>query len=341
MRSGPTRKTFPRWSALLVAALIPAGCDDTLTEPGFDEGPGTDMALLSVYLTDAPGDVVEAWVDVVDVVLVGGEGGPVSLLDEPTGLIDVLELRDDAQILVADKEVEPGSFSQIRFILGGAVLKASSGDQEGVYSFGGAEHPNGDPITGILQCPSCAQTGIKVLFPGALDLEAGSNGLLLDFDVAQSFGRQAGQSGRWVMRPVVKGVLASPAEIEGGELGAAIQGTVTLAENGDPVEIPECGGAERTLADFLPAATSVNLTDTDDQPFRFVGETDEGGAFEIRVWEDDAYDLGYVEEVVLDGATLHWTAEVEPASVIVEDGEDVVGVIYTITGASCQVEDDS
>ena len=38
---------------------------------------------------------------------------------------------------------------------------------------------------------------------GSVRLEGNSNILLVDFDVAQSFGHQAGGSGRWVMHPVV------------------------------------------------------------------------------------------------------------------------------------------
>jgi hypothetical protein len=32
----------------------------------------------------------------------------------------------------------------------------------------------------------------------------------VDFDVAESFGKQAGQSGKWVMHPVLKGSVVEP-----------------------------------------------------------------------------------------------------------------------------------
>jgi len=44
-----------------------------------------------------------------------------------------------------------------------------------------------------------------VLDDGALTIVGPQKILLVDFDVEQSFGQLAGQSGRWVMHPVVTG----------------------------------------------------------------------------------------------------------------------------------------
>jgi hypothetical protein len=60
-------------------------------------------------------------------------------------------------------------------------------------------------VDGRLKMPSFAQSGLKVKLPGdALVVQAESRILLVDFDVAQSFGHEAGNSGSWVMHPVVK-----------------------------------------------------------------------------------------------------------------------------------------
>jgi hypothetical protein len=334
-------RTF-RWGLpLFLAALIPAGCDDSLTDPPL-EAPPEGVATLSVYLTDAPGDVASVWVDVVDVVLVG-EDGPIGLLDEPHGLVNLLELQDRNLLLSEGREVEAGRYSQVRLIIGGGVLETVGGD---VYVQGDVEHPEGLPATGTLHCPSCSQSGIKVQFSSGLDLQEGANGVLLDFDVAQSFGRQAGQSGRWVMRPLIKGLVADPGDIESGELGGAIQGTVELdlgvdSESGEPVQLPVCDGVERTLTDFHPVAVSRTLVDDEGQPIVHVGSTSGEGSFQISVMEADEYDLDYWTEVVLEGATLTWEAEVAPATVEVAEGEVVDGVVFTITGATCQADEDS
>lgn len=327
-----------RWGLpLLLAVLVPAGCDDALTDPPLD-APPDGVTTLSVYLTDAPGEVEDVWVEVLGVQLVGGEGGPISLLEEPTELISLLDLQDDVLLLVEDYELPQGRYSQVRFIIGGAVLETVDGR---VYAQGGAEHPFGLPTTGTLHCPSCAQTGIKVQIPGGVELHEGANGLLLDFDVAQSFGRQAGQSGRWVMRPVIKGAVALPQEIEDGELGSWIVGEVNLAldpDTNEPIQLPVCGGVERTLEDFYPTATALNLVDDENQPIQAVGSTSGEGSFSIPVlWADD-YALGYWEEVVLDGWILTWEAEVTPTTVPVPEGTEVGGVEYTILGATCEEE---
>ncbi len=331
-----------RWGLpLLLAVLVPAGCDDALTDPPLD-APPDGVTTLSVYLTDAPGDVAAVWVDVVDVVLVG-EGGPISLLDEPYGLVNLLELQDRNLLLSEGREVEAGRYNQVRLIIGGGVLETVGGD---VYVQGSVEHPEGLPATGTLHCPSCSQSGIKVQFSSGLDLQEGANGVLLDFDVAQSFGRQAGRSGRWVMRPLVKGLVADPGEIEDGVLGGAIQGNVVLdlgedPESGEPVQLPVCDGAERTLADFYPVAVSRALVDDEGASIIHVGSTSGEGEFQISVMEADEYDLDYWSEVVLEGATLTWEAEVAPETVEVAEGQVVDGVVFTITGASCQAVEDS
>ncbi len=333
-----------RWTLpLLLAALLPAGCDDSLIDPALDpELPPDGRTTLSVYLTDAPGEVADVWVSVDDIVLVGGEGGPISLLDEPSGLVSLLDLQDDVLLLVEDAEVPQGRYSQVRFIIGSGVLETVGGQ---VYVQGDAEHPGGLEATGTLHCPSCAQTGIKVAFPGGIDLHEGANGLLLDFDVAQSFGRQAGMSGRWVMRPLIKGVLAPPGEIEDGALGASILGTVELDlgvdGEGNPVQLPVCAGEEVSLEDFVPRASTLTLTDDEGEPIRFVGSTAADGTFAIPVLHADDYALDHWAEIQLEGALLEWNAEVTPGTVAVATGSDVIGVVYTITGATCAVEEDS
>src|SRR5690606_22259855 len=82
-------------------------------------------------------------------------------------------------------EEEDGSFS----------VYASSDD----YA---AEH--GVAADGRLQMPSFSTSGLKITLPNeAAEIEGDQNVVLIDFDVSQSFGRQAGNSGMWVMHPVI------------------------------------------------------------------------------------------------------------------------------------------
>ncbi|MDT8437296.1 MAG: DUF4382 domain-containing protein, partial [Gemmatimonadota bacterium] len=63
---------------------------------------------------------------------------------------------------------------------------------------------DGTPV-GTLQMPSLTQTGIKVVFQGPLEVTGPQKVWMVDFNVAESFGREAGNSGRWVMSPVIHG----------------------------------------------------------------------------------------------------------------------------------------
>jgi hypothetical protein len=141
------------------------------------------------------------------------------------------------------------------------------------------------------------------------------------------------------MHPVVKGVLASPASIEAGALGGRIRGNVVLAPDGlgSLIPLPLCGGEQRTLADFLPTATSVSLQDDEGNPFIAVGSTTQDGAFEIPVLEAGGYELGHRGEVTLLGGALTWDAEVSVGTVDVAAGQVVENVVYTVTAVACDL----
>jgi hypothetical protein len=205
-----------------------AACqDDKVT------GPSNDAATLSIFLTDAPGDVEAVWVELLGLTAQGGEGGPVELLSEPTELILLTDLVGTVQFLSLNTDLDPTNFSQLRLVIGDAVLEASDGT---VYVKGDPELPAGleaDDL-GDLHCPSCSQSGMKVKIPNdGMDLEEGASALVLDFDVSQSFGHKAGNSGKWVMSPVIHGSLIGDADGDGkilDDLGLtkAITGTLTL-----------------------------------------------------------------------------------------------------------------
>jgi len=320
----------PRWYlALALLPLAAGGCDSSLSP---------NNATMSVYLKDRAGDVDEVWVKVDDVVLMG-DNGKVSLLAEPTDLINVTDLIGAPMVLSEDQQLDPGAYSEVRFVLGGAALL--TGGSWYVYG-NGVQPPDGSAATGDLQCPSCSQSGLKVKFAEALDVGEGANGILLDFDVSQSFGHQAGQSGKWVMHPVIHGAQATPNEIEAGTAVATISGTVALGTDAqsNPVTIPTCGGQDRTLAEFVPTATATTLVDGDSNPLLFAGMTAEGTEgfdFHIDVTDFDTYTLGYQAETAFATDKLVWTAEVTPTTATVDSGNtEVTGVAYTVTGVTCE-----
>lgn len=154
---------------------------------------------ITVLLKDAPADVHAAVVTIAEVDLVGG-GGDVVLRNTPV-TTDLLTLANDVAALVDGAVIPAGQYSQLRFVITGAYLDvagaiyASSPDYEGL--------PPGATVAGPLRMPSYGQSGLKVILPDGFTVGSDSV-LVVDFDVSQSFGHEAGGSGAWVMHPVVK-----------------------------------------------------------------------------------------------------------------------------------------
>jgi len=326
MRSATTKWILP---ILLVALLPMTACD------GADIGGTSDgVARLSVYLTDAPGDVKAVWVEIESLLLHSEDGHPYELLDQPTELIPLSELVGTSQLLVADAEVDPAVYHQLRMRVGDAVLESTEGM---VYVKGEPNlleiYPEGAPErVGDLQCPSCSQSGLKVTIP-RMDLPEGATALVLDFDVAQSFGHKAGKSGKWVMHPVIHGILNDTYSIEG---------TVTL-DLPEGESLPLCppegieGSRQTGITDFVPTATPP--ADGGEDIVRSgeviaVDGVDWDGEFRMDYLAPGTYTMGHAA-LQLDGYDLTFVFTVVPAEVTV--GEGIFGdpVSYTITSATC------
>jgi hypothetical protein len=224
----------------LVSAVALAACSD-------DNG---DTTRLSIRLTDAPGDITAAVVTISEIYLQGDEGRTV-LLDVPV-TTNLVTLANDFDDLVTDAVVPQGSYSQLRFVITGAYIDvegegifATSEDYEGL--------PPGAVVAGQLQTPSFSSSGLKVTLPGdQLVLDTDQKILLVDFDVSESFGRQAGGSGNWVMNPVIKGADFT---VSGG-----VRASLTL---GDGVTLPAGVTLDQVTATLNPGGEVLNLADGD------------------------------------------------------------------------------
>lgn len=207
---------------------------------------------VTIKLTDAPGDFKRAVVTISEVELLGeGENNRVVLLNQAK-TTDLLTLANDTADLVKDATVPAGTYKELRFVITGAFIEveqadgstkiyASSSDYEGL--------PAGATVAGSLQMPSYGQSGLKVKIADPVAVEGEQKVILVDFDVAQSFGRQAGNSGQWVLSPVIKA-----AEI-------TFSGTVTVTlTKGADVTLPAVNGQAITLADFSATLTNTSST---------------------------------------------------------------------------------
>jgi hypothetical protein len=240
---------------VLLAALSPVACSDSSGPEG--------QSRVTVHLTDTPGDVEAAVVTISEVYLQGSEGRVTLSDDEVT--VDLLDLANSTAVIVDEAVVPEGNYSELRFVITGAYVEVENGSGgTDIYasspSYSGL--PAGATVTGDLQMPSLGQSGLKVeIVDGDLDVTEDED-ILVDFDVSQSFGHLAGQSGKWVMHPVVKGAVFTQA--------ASLTTTLVLAQG---VTLPVVGGSAVTLGLFKAELEGEQVTFTD---------ADNNGTFEAQ-----------------------------------------------------------
>ncbi len=249
MRNGLTRAAV---SLVLGAALAACGSDNS-TQPS-----GTGQ--LSVALTDASADsIVAAVVTITEIYLQPGSdslstANRVYLRQGASTTVDLLTLRDSLKSLVQSATVPAGTYQQLRLVITGGYIQvrnATGGTSIYATSPNYAGLPPGAAIAGVLQIPSFAQSGLKVLLAGGdlTVLRASNSTLVADFDVAQSFSHPAGQN-RWVMNPVVHANdLSTLATLT---VNVALGTGVTLPTGFDltgfQAQLTDAGGNTRTLA---------------------------------------------------------------------------------------------
>lgn len=308
------KNTYGKLALSLFAALAVAACD------GGTNAAGTSR--VSIRLTDAPGDLKEAWVKVDRIYLKGGadsiKGGSVDLLTTRTGWVDLLTLSGGRTAeLVNGATVPAGRYSELRFVVCEAYVVTRAGD---VYASRDAALPAGVTADGTLHMPSACSSGFKVKFPAdsSLNLQGESSIVTVDFDVSQSFGHQAGNSGRWIMHPVLH---ATSVGFSGG-----IAGTVAVAQG---VTLPTCGGAPVALTAFVPQASAAGIT--------YSSAVGTDGRYRITV-PGGSYTMAYAPALSFaNGDSLMVTATPTPATATVASGATAT-VDYSVTAATCKLK---
>lgn len=269
-----------RYSSLFTILLVMfafVGCDSaTSTED--------DEATFSLLLTDAPGDFERAVVTIESIYLQPSEedSNRVLLRDEPA-TVDLLTLQNEVMDLVENEVVPEGIYEQLRIVISGGFIEVEQEDGTTMIYASSSQYASdqGEQADGRLQMPSFAQSGLKISLPeDAGVVEGGQNIVLIDFDVADSFGKQAGQSGKWVMRPSIK---ATDLQVTGSaSVDIALADTVTLPSDtlsladfsaaldkgGDVIEVPfaDADGDGVYSAEFIylaPGSYPVNIVSPD------------------------------------------------------------------------------
>jgi hypothetical protein len=267
-----------RLGLLSLGAIGALSCSDS-------SGPGTGK--LTLLLKDNPGDIQAAWVTISEINL-QGSGGTIHLKDDDF-TVNLLALQSQLATLLQDAVIPAGTYTQLRFVISEACIKVEdTGGGSSFYassaSYATTWCESGDAAVGQLQMPSFSQSGLKVILPGnAITIPDGEDvTLIVDFDVQQSFGHVAGNSGQWVMHPVIKATgwtltgsaLVTLTLSDGVNLptGVVYSATITPMFGGDPITLPLTDDDQNRVfqADFpflVPGDYSVDITQTAGDPF--------------------------------------------------------------------------
>ncbi len=155
-------------SFIIVLAFLGAGC-------------GHDSGNFRIMLTDEPIPDAQAIVVYIAEISVHATGGAFQTVMTGSKTVDLLKLSGQ-QMQLVDTELEPGSYTEIRLeVTGGQVV------------IGGETYQ--------MTIPSS-----EVKIPVAFEVPAsGATRIVLDFDAAESIQVvHAGQSGGYILRPVIK-----------------------------------------------------------------------------------------------------------------------------------------
>lgn len=193
--------------AVVLAAVMTVSCSDDVNF----SGPKNQKAQMNINLTDAPANYQEVNVDVQGLRIhytpssedtASSEGEWIELPVEPMK-VNLLELTNGVDTLLTSAELEPGTYKELRMILG---------DDNTVMV---------DSTVEDLKVPSGQQSGYKIKFE--TDLEAGEElDVTIDFDAAQSV-HKAGNSGKYILRPVLKAFVESGDEVETGSIAGVVE----------------------------------------------------------------------------------------------------------------------
>ena len=298
-----SRRTW-RTSVNLFAAVALAFVGAACAEPTGNAANGK----ITVLLTDAPGDIKTAVVTISQIYLQCGESdeasGRVILRDTPV-TTDLLTLVGSTAELVKDATIPAGTYAQLRFVITGGYIEVDNGD--GTTSIFASSPtyaglPAGATVKGALQTPSYSTSGLKVSVPGGINI-SDETVLLVDFDVAQSFGKDAG--GKWVMSPLLKGT----------DMGNTGSLTITLSKDA-ALTLPSVNGSLVTLGQFKAALTNTATSTTQEIALT---DANSDGVFEAKLpyVVAGSYTLDFVAPA---GITSFTTTPVHPAPVSITAG---------------------
>ncbi|MBN2321022.1 MAG: DUF4382 domain-containing protein [Acidobacteria bacterium] len=205
---------------------------------GYTEGPSTGTLELS--LIDSPNPYHAIYITINEIRVHHDVDGWETLsnldLDLPQ-TVNLLELVNGAMAYLGSTELTAGHYSQMRLILEDSEEAPQSAD----LNILGNPHPYFNYLIDAwdneisLKVPSGGNSGIKLV--NGFDIEAESaTELILDFDALKSV-VQAGNSGKWLLKPTIKVIETVTNKVSGKITDAAdameIEAAMVTAQKND------------------------------------------------------------------------------------------------------------
>lgn len=204
-----------RYALVLFLMLLVTACPKKKGEER-DGGTGPDRfdgdAEVTVLLTDAPDDLVHAWVIVREIYLLGGDNRDqrFALYGGPSAWIDLLAI-GTGTLELARATVPAGQYGQLLIRVDAAAIQTEDGR---LYATEGADPPGDATPDGLLTCVTCAVADVRVTTAGRnLTIDEPRETFVLDFEVDESFTFPENRPESWSLRPVVR-LYGSAAEAD-------------------------------------------------------------------------------------------------------------------------------
>ena len=209
-----------------------------------------DSSHLSIRMTDAIANYSAVMIDIQGVEVMVNDGAPVLLNTEP-GIYNLLDYSNGLDTLIAYGDLNEGTISQIRLILGTNNTLTK------------------DNVVYPLSTPSAMQSGLKLQIHQKL-VAGVSYSILLDFDAHQSI--VLGGNGDYQLKPVLRTIEAvMSGSIKGNITPIGVIAIVTATANGISFS-----SVTNASGDFLIAGVPVgtyDVTVTPDLPMLSVTVT--------------------------------------------------------------------
>lgn len=278
----------------LISSIGFIACDDK-------ENDGT-TGRLGISLTDGPIDdknVSGVFISIIRIELKEDEGwATLNEFDTPIE-VNLLDYQNGESLFLTDETVEAGTYEEVRLILDIPEKNGKVSQNPSTYI------EFNDGTTKPLFVPSGAQSGYKV--KGKFTVPAGGVvNITLDFDVRKAV-VEAGKSGKFLLKPVVRLVVNQDAGLIEGQIDTA--------------------GIKITNVNVFAYAddtyTEDEIIDPIDESSRFPNSTtsspmSEEGKFVLAFLNSGTYDL-YFAQYDLDGNFLELLGTLE--NVQVSSGE--------------------